>query len=123
MPVTQGAALAAIQPIDHKPNQQPNDKAKPSLKRQPKHKAEAAHDGNDRRVWRKRNPERARPVRLRSSQNDHTSRYDHECKQSSNVRKVGKRIDIPEPSRYSDRQSSDPCTDVRRLRTFVNARK
>src|ERR1700722_8766518 len=92
-----GRTPAAVEEVNHEADRQPDEETNPREQRESHHQQQTAKDRQDRDEWNERDSKRARALGLRSPQHNDAVRYHNKRKECTDVGKLGKRVDVPQP--------------------------
>src|SRR6266576_3620597 len=109
LPSGELAVVAAVEPVDGQANDEPSEKAQPSQDGQARHQEYAEEYTEHGRSQTAGSSESAMTAGIAEAQDDHADRYQDECEECADVRKVGQGTDVEDASGETHYEAGDPC--------------
>src|SRR6266498_2080668 len=102
------AVLAAVEPVDSQPYQQPSEKAEPGQDWEPGHEQRAKDHTEHWRGNSARSSEAPVAPWVAVSKNNNPKRHQHKSEERTDVRQIRKRTDVQNTRGNADNKSGDP---------------
>src|ERR1700733_1354507 len=113
-------SLAAVEEVNHQPDDQPNEEPHPRNHRKASHQQHTEDYRKDRNHWPKWNAKPAMPLRLLVPQHNDAKQNQHKREQRPNVRHRSKRSDIKQSRWNRYQHAGDPGCERRSPKPWMN---